>query len=486
MSNNQSITIDIQPYLAEALSTNSKVYKSIDQLYNRKQDEFNLLAKQSEFYTHPIASEGNIEHEYYFKKALGIIAYTNENEDQDIIEDFIRIIKRGWPYSYSYVQNNSIIRISTFMEKFIKKNKGMRNIGDDLLNSSILTLICLTGTYKKPIDNNDEFYIHFLNGLHLRNQHYCSEWRINFNNEDKETKKWLRELELKLRSRNPDLAIPLGKHKDFKIDNKMIKKDRFIFAFDFIYDIERISLVTLVADKYITSNEIQELILTYAHMYKNDRLGINLEELEKFIYSAVQIKYLCRELKKAKKFFFENFAENKDKEISTLTQTIGDLKTENSQLKQDLYLAEQEVKKYQKENTRLKLSNEEIPGLKKELIALREYFFNSENDCEVEHQSLCEDISNINSIEGVIIGGYPKWQMKMKEILPSWTFIDVDALNFDTNLLKKDYVFINTIKNSHGMYYKVIENIGVSTKLKYINNNNVDICLSNIAMELKR
>ena len=45
----------------------------------------------------------------------------------------------------------------------------------------------------------------------------------------------------------------------------------------------------------------------------------------------------------------------------------------------------------------------------------------------------------------------------------------------DTALLKnKDYLFVNTVSNTHSMYYKAVENKDKNTKIRYINVLNRD------------
>lgn len=89
---------NILPFLCEALSINKKIYKSIDKLYNKHRIEFYKVAKENEFYNHPIAKQGSVIQDEYFRKSLGIGICANEYKDE-----FMDILKKGWSYEYTTV-----------------------------------------------------------------------------------------------------------------------------------------------------------------------------------------------------------------------------------------------------------------------------------------------------------------------------------------------------------------------------------------------
>ena len=85
------------------------------------------------------------------------------------------------------------------------------------------------------------------------------------------------------------------------------------------------------------------------------------------------------------------------------------------------------------------------------------------------------DINKLNNLNAICIGGNDSWINSMKEVLPNWVFIACGVEHFDTALLKnKDYLFVNTVSNTHSMYYKAVENKDKNTKIRYINVLNRD------------
>ena len=88
-------------------------------------------------------------------------------------------------------------------------------------------------------------------------------------------------------------------------------------------------------------------------------------------------------------------------------------------------------------------------------------------------------------LNAVCIGGTESWINSMKEVLNNWVFLHAGFDNFDTALLKnKEYIFVNTVSNTHSMYYKAIENKEKNTKIRYINALNRDRVLYEIEKNL--
>ena len=89
----------------------------------------------------------------------------------------------------------------------------------------------------------------------------------------------------------------------------------------------------------------------------------------------------------------------------------------------------------------------------------------------------------IRSKKILVMGGHINWQNRIKEVYPSFTYMDSDNVNFDVSILKTaDYIFFNTLHCSHTLYFKVKDNVSTGrdkqygkAKLVYINNNNVDV-----------
>lgn len=477
--------INILPFLCEAFSINKRIYKDVDKIYNADKIKFIEAAKKDIYYNHLVAQEGNIEQEYYFKKSLGI--FNVAKEDIEVADEVINICKKGWRYAYNYIEQNNTIRLSLFLDRLIRKVKGLDHITDDELNSNIIIVLFLAQQLEKNMDTTDKLYITATENYILRIEHYEKRNRININNISKEEFKKLKSLELKIKNENKIGTIPSSyrfdssKYEGLVVNiNKLTKDDKFFGAFEYIFDLENISLISIVAENYLKSKDIQELIYCYTQFQNEEEF--TYDELKKFLYPAIQIRYLCREYKKAKEFFFKNFNEELYEEISQVECENRETKKSNLLLQDENEKLKLEIEELKRENKRLKQELEEGENTKEELNKLREFIFNLE-DLEDYKEDEEIDYNKLKKLNAVIIGGHQQWQSKMKEYLPTCKFISPEALNFDVSILSNvDKVFIYTNYLNHGMYYKVINEVRQKgLNIKYLKaNTNEKIILNQI------
>ncbi|NFV47223.1 hypothetical protein FDJ70_05985 [Clostridium botulinum] len=488
-TNNNRTHLDLLPFMAEAFSVNPRIYKLIDKIYNTDKIRFIAKAKENKWYNSSISQEGSIEQEYYFKKSLGILLVARE--DRYITDEVLKIITKGWRYTYTYVNQYNTLSLTHFIGSYIKKKHGIDNVTDDELNSNGLMLIFMSTIYEgKALDEDDDMCKCIISTYFQRLMHLDDSYRININNISKEQKKIIRDLELKLKNNKKIKVMPSSyrfsdeQQQGMRImPEKLSKDDKFFSSFEYIFDFEKISLISIVGADYLSSKELQELIFAYSQF--QDSENINYDEFLKYIYPAIQIRYLCKEYKKAKKYFFENFDEQLYDEISKVENENRELKKsnlilqdENEKLKQEIELLKSKNRKLQDENTKLNTS-------KSELFALRNFVFEQsvqDNKNTTESNINNIDISKLNEVKGVIIGGRNTLQQKLKNILTNWDLISVDTLNFNVDILKNaDYIFLNVNVLSHAMYYKVTEITNkINKDIYFLNNDNMDICLNEI------
>ncbi|HGS9095417.1 TPA: hypothetical protein ACMU2U_001173 [Clostridioides difficile] len=472
--------LNLIPFLAEALSINKKCYSIIDKYYSKNKLKYMDLAKKSIFYNSKIASEGSIIQEYYFKRALGILS---SQENGTIFE----IYKFGYRVAYNYVNSIQIFKASNFLKKLLSK---VNNFSDDELNGNMLVAISLCGALEKEIDNSDIVYKKMIDGLLLRNDSYSREV-LSIDNLDKKYKKILSKIELKLKSLYLKEYIPssyvlnIDATKGYK-GNNLTFLEKQILGLDYISNLEGISIISIVGKDIFKSKQIQELILAYLKVQDNieDENNINYEDLFRFIIPAIDLRYWAREYKKAKQFFFNNFDEElkevmKEKEIE-----IKELKKENLLLQDEKEKLKLELELLQKDKNRLESEIKEQCTSKEELVQLRNFMFNQQQ--EQEEKVLIDESINLKNIKAIIFGGHPNWILKMKEKLTNFEFIPANTINFNVSILDSyEYVFINASFIGHAMYYKIIENLNRDNKLRYINNVNVDRAIEDIKNAIK-
>ncbi|MCD3301280.1 hypothetical protein, partial [Clostridium botulinum] len=460
-NNNDKVYLDFLPFMAEAFSTNTKAYKLIDKVYNTDKIRFIEKAKENKWYDSAMAKEGSIKQEYYFKKAMGLLLVAQE--DERITDELLNVIAKGWRYAHTYVRQHDVLNLYHFIGSYIKKKRGIDNVVDDELNSNGLMLIFLSTMYEgKVLDKDDKLYNNVINTYFQRLIHMKNECRINIDNISKEQKKLIRELELKLKNYKKIKVVPSSYRFSNEQQNgmriipeKLSKDDKFFSSFEYIFDYERISLISIVGADYLSSKELQELIFAYSQFKTSE--NIDYDEFLKYIYPAIQIRYLCKEYKKAKKYFFENFDEQLYDEISKTENENRELKKSNLLLQDENEKLKQEIELLKSKNNKLQDENNKFSTSKSELFALRNFVFEQsvkDDNNAIESNTNNIDISALNSIKGVVIGGRNNLQQKLKEMLSNWNFISVDTLNFDVDILKNaDYIFLNVNVLSHAMYY---------------------------------
>ncbi|HGM3195542.1 TPA: hypothetical protein ACKOIF_000918 [Clostridioides difficile] len=320
--------LNIVPFLAESLSINKKCYKLIDKYYNENKLKYSSLAKDNIFYNSRIASEGSIIQEYYFKKSLGILLERDEKK-------ITKIFKVGYTIAYNYIISIQTFKASTFLRKLMLKNK-IESFSEDELNGNMLVAISLCGALGKEVDESDEIYIKVIRNLILRNENYKHEKVLSIDRLSKDEQKLISKIELRLKSTYLKEYIPSsytigidGSIGTFNLD-ALTDLDKNLLGFDYIYDLEELSLISIVGRDIFKSKQIQELILCYCNLQKNieDENSINYEDLFKFIIPAVDIRYLAREYKEAKKF------------LKVVDMNIDKIKEEATKIYKEYYLIE--------------------------------------------------------------------------------------------------------------------------------------------------
>lgn len=269
----------------------------------------------------------------------------------------------------------------------------------------------------------------------------------------------------------------------------------------------------------IDGDDIIKTLVSYKIQYKKD-----LNEYNKFKeagYTFKKVKTLDKLKEKQERKICELEKENKKlrlklKEKAPLNSAFEDeFREEIQKYKNDILFLEEETERCYGEISNLneelrrlrelyvKLSNSREEQLKKykhitEWINLLKEESDSIVDIgkEIEGDSAAFSPDNnvsesdldifLKSKKIIVSGGHVNWQNKIKEKYPWFTYIDVDNVNFDVNILKTaDYIFFNTLHCSHTLYFKFKNNMNVGRnkqdvkdKLIYINNNSLDYFIS--------
>lgn len=454
------------PLVCAEFSVNSSIYDDIDRLYEKDKLNFHAVAKENEYYNHPLSKEGSLIQEVYFKKSLGILL----NFDK-YFDDVFSIMKKGWDYAYLYVNSNKQISLDAFVKAFLRKYKGIDNVDTFTLNSNILMAIEFSNILDRKIIDT-EFYNYCLDRFNERLNHYDTSLgnRISLNFISKDEKKLLKDLKSALKERFGDFKNIIEPLPETLLNN-------YQEMITFIFDYEDFSLPNLVYETKITEKDIDEILYVWILYGDVD----NLDDAGKFLLDMIILKYMIKGYKNAKEFYFKTNTNTLGLNPNSFESKIEDLNNELARKDLLIEILESSIKRAENDIKKLQKQLDDIKDNKEELVALRNLMFNLNPDTSInKKQDSTDKISSIKDLNCVVFGGTDGWQRKMKEILPNYKYVPFEAHNFDINILKSaDYVIMNVTCLSHALYYKVVENIK-GKKVVYLNNNNEDIVVNQI------
>lgn len=464
--------INILPFVIEALGNNKKVYKDIDKLYQTYKYEFYKAAKEHELYNHQIVTEGSLVQEEYCKKVLGIIAGAGEKEDVYIELD--KIIKKGFSWTYTYVEKHPKIEVAKYLKAFLKKHNGPIDADGNVIDRHFIILILLS------VNNNieliqDDIYNKFMGDIKFRWDHYQDEesTRISIDKSSDECKKKMQELKIAI----------FKKYGAFRNFDEMLSREfekKELEQCAFLFDYENLSSISIFEDIKFTEKDLDEILYLYVLNTKET----DVTEATKYLISYMYIRYLIKAYKKVKEMYFENNKETMFLELEGLEKSLHSTEQKLFSAKQDLSELQNKYELLEKENFRLKKELEQERKNREELNSLREFLFSlDKEEGFIEEKINPEELKNYKA---VVIGGHEKWQQRMKELLPNFIFIHPDNLNFDIRLLDGiEIVFVYVNYLSHGIYYKVMSAIeGTNIKVAYLNRQNEDKVLQKIYKEI--
>lgn len=464
------------PFYAMALANCRFLYTDIDNAYKKKKEKYYACAKKSEFYNSIMGKELSLLAEEYFKKCVGMLEYIkefSEEDSQDTFEDIFMLFKKGYRKVYLYLKRydgENKIDAEFFFHDYL--GKSYQFMSDDGLTSTVVAAIF----WGNAFDNmyNFEFLITMLQEQWV---HYQGERRLNLDNIPDE---------LNVKAEMYKKQVPK------KIwDNILISSDNGYHGYDFLFDLEHLSHLSIFNELKFGEKEIKEVVLSY--ICAKEYCGLK-ESFDEYIHHALFMLGMCKAYNNVKEVYFANNKETMYVELDELKGEVSKYKSlfeqekarnlsldKKENLERSQLLSENET--LQRENRRLLAQIDQMQKDSKELIALRDYVFaqHSENDI-LDSAEIRVDISALNKLKGVIIGGHPNWQNKLKEKLITWTFIDVDVSSVSVDLIKgADIVIFNTGYLKHSLYYTVMNVVrNENNILGYVSSTNIEMVLKEI------
>lgn len=465
--------LNLMPFYALALSNKSFIYKDIDNLYKQRKEEYYVCGKISEFYDCVMAKECSLIVEEYFKKCIGIFEYSEKygEDDKELDEEIRKLFRKGYRKVYLYFKNFSKedeIDMKKFFSDFFKNRLDL--INDDEINSSAVAAVFFTMGYKNIV--NMEF-IHA--SLFTQWRFYQGEKRLTLEGTEKRY-----EIEVTSYLKKVPKTI---------FNEILMAKETKYHGYEFLFDLEKLSL-SIFSELSFNTDDIKKMILSYICTKNNYQFD---EPFEDYIHHTLFLLGMCKAYKKAKEIYFANNKETMYIELGTIKRELEDCKSllriekaKNDSLIRQQKEADQSLMEeneiLRRENQRLKAEIEKMQNDSKEVIALREYVFKENNDIGIDDNGKDVDLSILNNLKGIIIGGHPNWQNKLKIMLPEWKFISTEISSINPALIKGTaIVIINTTYFKHSLYYGLINLIrNEDIALGYISSTNAELALKEI------
>ena len=468
-------SLDLLPFIVEALGGCKRAYDDIDKLYQTKRYQFYKTATKHELYNHQIVTGGSLLQEEYCKKILGIIAYALSHEDEELLLKVEQIIEKGFPWTCLYVKNHLKVDISEFISAYKKKFHGVMDDFNNPVESHFAILMFLSLIHEKEIIQNESYddVAQMFIGMA---EHYKdgNSTRISTDKITQEDKVKIKDLKKLIYKKYGVIKNYDNLNKIEKIDNSAIPKFE---QCSFLFDFESLSSISIFDNVEFGEQDIDKILWLY--VLSGDDL-FDLEKALTFLVSNMYILYLIKAYKQVKEMYFANNKETMYVELDGLESRLKVVEAERNAIEKNFKESLSEIELLRRENERLKVELEEEKRNRQELNALRAFIFAL--DEREEYSSVNIPLEELKSFKAVLIGGHEKWQQKMKEYLPNFVFIRTDNLNFDVKLLdgvKVIYVFTNYL--SHAIYYRLMSAIeNKDVKVVYLQNQNEELVLKEV------
>ena len=468
-------------FVAEAIAKVPKGYPLINKIYRKNKYEFYRAASESNLYDSVIINDGSIFHVEYARKILGILLFINQHEEDNehYTQDVCKLVKESYPYVWQYAESRDEICFADFLKKLVKKKNGLRNIGDDELNCSLVILLFLSESSDKTIVK-DEIYDTLINNyMHNRLRHSVGWKNINDSHNnlpllDKQTKQII--------------SAYLSEYNamDFnKPYHELVGKNPVYNQFEFLFDYIPISSVSLVESTKYDPDIIEKVVKSYiCHKYPfgiEDISKIDKKELYIHVMHGSLVYKLAQAYNEAKMHYFKNNQETmffEFEQIKRERDVAVQKNIETVNLYKQLEAANNENERIIR---RMMLENKTLKENQTDLVGLRELAFSLKSEDEFVAIPEAESLNKLRDMDVVVVGGLESWQRKLREYLPKGIFISIGAENFDVRLLHNNhYVFLNTRALTHKLYYRVVESLNENNVLRYFSRNNIESCLGEL------
>ncbi len=218
-------------------------------------------------------------------------------------------------------------------------------------------------------------------------------------------------------------------------------------ALEFIFDTENVT-ASILDDALLTDDSFDEITSVYNMCFPDKTQAME------FFVSGIFVKRLIRSYGVVKQQFWTNTAETVLPELDSLQRQVALATAERNQLQQANraladqvhHLTRKAASEYnrataEKQNEirqltdRVKEIEEQSDADRRELAGLRDLFFGLSTADDAPSESEF-GLAELGNVRGLIAGGHERWQQRMKTLLPNFSFLHTDVLNFDPSLFR--------------------------------------------------
>lgn len=492
MKKQPSIEINIRQFLIVALGNHPYLHPLIEQLYKQREWVYYEAFQKSEFNGDVMLATYTTKSEEKMRQVAGIVQWCYEQNQFDLI---YQLIKKGYKYAYQYVQQRQVVDMEEFAQSYTKRQGGLHNVSDlELFNTHIIVLY-LCYRENKTLNTRNIAGEIFQQGLQ-DSMIQCFLDELNFSDEKiAQQREELDQLYDYYRIPKKFEPLSLGKLFELTIDQRFVDKmeknplrevydaRKEIFIEPYTKQMGalsgwmkalKINEMDATEHTIFTKKDVDKVFLEYLLASKENHIGE--EERDLFIVSCFFMQCLALHYQEAKELYLNQakqdyYVSMKAKEEEILKQEVK-LQQKQAEWQQKLEQSKREREGVEQELREMKAKLREqdqqmkqFEDYSKEVHALRTYLYQQDQEepiggAEVPFETM---LTLLPSKRILIFGGHPNWRQKLKEVLPSVEFIDVDEKNRDYSFLKRvDAVFINTTFFNHAFYQRIMKVINKS------------------------
>lgn len=518
-------SVDVWLSLAVMIGRQQQSAELLTQIYEKNKLAYyeSRVAIFGDKYTYnhfDVATEKRIQ------KALGIVAYERQQEQYEQTE---RLLKIGFKSTYNYCVQRKTIHLGDFVERELKvlqsqTHTKVEGISPAMLRNSTIVALFFFLTGKAQIDIIEkslngwqlELFMDSVNGLD-----YSAEWDaktvyVDLKDElamsfilktitselykDHDTRGFM-EIVLQIfrnkENNSFDRPHPMFNETLSILDIYVTESLTIDGYLDFLLRFSALG----VSSKYfyeqqITREKFEQLLCGCIMLYVERSMSVDflilfIDTLAMSILQAdatyMRVHMLQEEEVEQLHVEKESLRvlQEKDDQIAQLQAQVTRLQNENlSQVKNQKDNRDTAVISLRKQVRELEKELHTKDEHAKEVFALREFVFNANKGTEDAELTTSIDYTEaLKDMSIVVIGGHDNWINHMRKVLPNALYLNPESSGRDYSRIKQPntFVFVNTLYNNHGTYYKAVSLLKESdNKLFFIDKTNAQITIQTI------